>query len=347
MDAILVKSGTLAFLISIICTPFLIKLSLKKGLLAAVDHRSSHAYETPNTGGIVLGFATVIPLLTFSNYPKQDDFSFLLSAFAVLLITGVIDDFNPIPVFYKFLGQFIPAIVIVLSFEEQELMIPFISEYMNLPSFFNYLFWIVFIVMSINAFNLIDGIDGLAICLGIAGGMFYLIQFLELGEDELTIFSVALVGGLLGLLVFNLSKRNKIFLGDTGSLLIGGLLVFFGLNFISKSEQGPPTHAFFLVLGSFFLPFADMIRVALVRLLRKESPFKADRLHIHHVVVDACRGNHALATTLLVFVQILILVLFQAINLTNHISIVSAIILALSFYILFVYLFRKMIRLKD
>ena len=177
MDELLVKSGILAFFISIIGTPFLIKLSRKKGFLAAIDHRSSHANETPNTGGVILGFAIILPLIIYSDYPGQDDFTFLISAFAVLMITGVIDDFSPIPVIFKFIGQFIPAIVIVLSFEEQELAIPFISQHVSLPFFFNYLFWIIFIVMSINAFNLIDGIDGLAISLGLAGGVFYLLQF--------------------------------------------------------------------------------------------------------------------------------------------------------------------------
>ena len=156
MNLLVIKAGLTAFIITVISTPFLIKLSRRKGFIASIDHRSSHEDSIPNTGGIILGFAILIPLIIFSNYPEQDDFSFLLSALAVLLITGIIDDFNPIPVTFKFLGQFIPAIVIVLSIDEQDLIIPFIGQYVELPHFFNYLFWIIFIVMSINAFNLID-----------------------------------------------------------------------------------------------------------------------------------------------------------------------------------------------
>lgn len=344
MDFLLFKTGATAFLISVFFTPFLIKLSRKKGLLASVDHRSSHDNATPNTGGIILTFAILIPLIFYSDYPKQDDFSFLLSAFAVLLITGIIDDFNPIPVVFKLLGQFIPAIVIVLSINEQELVIPFFSQYLSLPYFFNYLFWIVFIVMSINAFNLIDGIDGLAISLGIAGGVFYFFKFMSLHSGDLMIFSISLIGGLFGLLLFNFSKRNKIFIGDTGSLLIGGLLVFFGLKFISLSNQMPSSNSFFLVIGSFFVPFADLIRVAIVRISKKESPFKADRLHIHHLIVDACKGNHFLATLILVSIQVLIMLVFQIVSINNDMLMLILTITSLILYIVIVSLLGRFIR---
>ncbi len=341
MEFLVFKAGFTAFIISIILTPFLIRLSRRKGFFASINHRSSHEESTPNTGGIILGFAILVPLLIFSNYPAQEEFSFLLSAFAVLLITGIIDDFNPIPVVFKFLGQFIPAIVIVMSIDERDLIIPFIGQFIELPHFFNYLFWIIFIVMSINAFNLIDGIDGLAISLGVVGGIFYFLKFIKLGSEDLLIFSITLIAGLLGLLIFNFSKRNKIFIGDTGSLLIGGLLVYFALKFIDYSDQNTSSHSFFLVLGSFFIPFADMIRVALVRIFSKESPFKADRSHIHHLLVDACKGKHVLATGILVAAQIFVIVLFQYIAPEDGIILLIMTAAAIVIYIALVSLFQR------
>lgn len=310
MDISIYKSCITALAISIICTPILIKFSRKKGFYASIDHRSSHDASVPNTGGIILGFAVLVPLILFSDYPYQEDFSLLISAFAVLLITGIIDDFNPIPVAFKFLGQFIPAIVIVTSIDEQELIIPFINDIIQLPFIFNYLFWIFFIVMSINAFNLIDGIDGLAISLGIIGGLFYFLKFLALGEINLTIFAISLSIGLFGLFFYNVSTNYKIFIGDTGSLLIGGLLVFFALKFIGLSEDTAKNSSFFMVLGSIFIPFADMIRVTLVRIFNGDSPFKADRQHIHHIILDLLHGNHLLTTGILIVCQIAILFLF-------------------------------------
>ena len=158
MDTAIYWSALTAIFISILLTPFLISISRKKGFYASIYDRSSHDSFVPNTGGIALCFSVLIPLILYSEYPQREDFSLLISAFAVLLITGIIDDFNPIPVSFKFLGQFIPAIVIVTSMNEADLMIPFIDEIVRLPYVFNYFFWIIFVVMSINAFNLIDGI---------------------------------------------------------------------------------------------------------------------------------------------------------------------------------------------
>ena len=314
MDIAIYKTSIAAIAISIICTPILIKISRKKGFFATIDHRSSHDSSVPNTGGIILCFAVLIPLILYSDYPNQEDFSVLISAFAVLLITGIIDDFNPIPVVFKFLGQFVPAIVIVTSINEQELLIPFINDIVQLPLIFNYLFWILFIVMSINAFNLIDGIDGLAIGLGIVGGIFYFLEFLELGDPTLTIFAISLSSGLLGLLFYNNSTRFKIFIGDTGSLLIGGLLAFFALKFISLSEETTKNSSFFMVIGSIFIPVVDLLRVTIVRLFHGDSPFKADRQHIHHVILDLLQGKHIPATGILVVSQIAIVFLFQGLT---------------------------------
>ena len=333
MDISIYKSCITALAISIICTPILIKISRKKSFYASIDYRSSHDHSVPNTGGIILGFAVLVPLILFSDYPYQEDFSLLISAFAVLLITGIIDDFNPIPVAFKFLGQFIPAIVIVTSIDEQELVIPFLNDIVQLPFIFNYLFWIFFIVMSINVFNLIDGIDGLAISLGIIGSLFYFSKFLALGEFNLTIFTISLSLGLFGLLFYNFSANYKIFIGDTGSLLIGGLLVFFALKLISLSEDTTKNSSFFMVLGSIFIPLADLIRVTIVRIINGDSPFKADRQHIHHIILDLLHGNHLLTTGILIACQIAILFLFQ--QFTEFAKPIYLVIIIITFLIYF------------
>jgi UDP-GlcNAc:undecaprenyl-phosphate GlcNAc-1-phosphate transferase len=346
MDFIYIKSGVTALIISVLFTPLLIYLSKKKGFFASIDHRSSHLHETPNTGGIILCFSVIIPLLLYSTYSDQEEFSLLLSAFAVLLITGIIDDFNPIPVFYKFIGQFVPAIVIVLSVEAQHLIIPFLSDYLEIPLFFNYLFWIFFIVISINAFNLIDGIDGLAISLGIVGGIYYLIKFIELGQTNLVIFDISLIGGLGGLLFYNFNHKYKIFIGDTGSLFIGGLLVFFGIKFLDFEGPDASKNSFFLVIGSLFIPLADLVRVAISRLLEGVSPFKADRKHVHHLLVDWCHGNHIYATTILVIAQILMILLFQITKLQSSAQYFFATISAITGYIIVISLLALKVRRK-
>ena len=341
MDVAFYQSSITALAISVVFTPILIRISRKKGFYASINHRSSHASSVPNTGGIILCFAVLIPLILFSDYPNQDDFSVLISAFAVLLITGIIDDFNPIPVAYKFLGQFIPAIVIITSIDQHELVIPFINDFVKLPFVFNYLFWILFIVMSINAFNLIDGIDGLALGLGITSGLFYFIKFYEFGNKDLIIFSIVLISGLLGLLFYNVSRKHKIFIGDTGSLLIGGLLVYFGLKYMDLSNSKTTNSSFFMVLGCIFIPLADMIRVTLFRISHGQSPFQADRHHIHHIVLDLVHKNHITATAILIFGQIVILFLFDRITKLSNPIFLLYLLLSFLMYFGTVYLLKK------
>ena len=343
MEIAVYNGAFLALAISLLFTPILLRISRKKGFYASITHRSSHDTSVPNTGGIILFFAVLIPLIAFSDYPNQEDFSLLISAFAVLLITGIIDDFNPIPVAFKFLGQFIPAIVIVTSIDEPDLVIPFVNDVIQLPYFFNYLFWILFIVMSINAFNLIDGIDGLAIGLGIIVGLFYFMQFYVLQDLDLMIFAIVLAFGLIGLLFYNISKKHKIFIGDTGSLLIGGLLVFFALRFMSLSEHQTNNSSFFMVIGSVFIPLADMIRVTLVRLMHGDSPFKADRQHIHHLLLDLLHRGHLVTTSILLLGQLAIIMIFKQLSVLEDLVLLGVLVLFFFLYFALTYLLRELL----
>jgi UDP-GlcNAc:undecaprenyl-phosphate/decaprenyl-phosphate GlcNAc-1-phosphate transferase len=345
MDRNLLFSGLLAFVIAIIATPLVVRYSKRKGFLASINHRSSHDQSVPNTGGIILYFSVLIPLLLFSDYPVQEDFTLMISAFSVLLITGVIDDFNPIPVIFKFLGQFIPAIVIVTSINAQELALPFLHNHIHLPGIFNYIAWIIFIVMTINAFNLIDGIDGLAIGMGISGALFYLLEFIGLGMYDMAVFSFALICALTGLLFFNFSRKRKIFLGDTGSLFIGGVLVFFALKFINYPDaQLPLNHSFFMVFGSIFIPLSDMIRVALERIFKGISPFRADRSHIHHLVLRMCGDNHIKSTAILVAFQLSVMFCFIWIARIQEAPILLTLILSFLVYYLVILGIKSQLR---
>ncbi len=310
MNIELLYSIVAGFLVSVVFTPLAIKISKKKGLLAKPNHRSSHINQVPNSGGIILLFAVLIPLFFFSDYFRNQESGLLLSALVVLLITGVIDDFNPIPVFYKFLGQFIPAIVIVSSFSASELTIPFIGMLFDIPPFINHVFWILAIVTIMNAYNLIDGIDGLAIGMGIFSGLAFCFFFIDTQATNLAVFSVALAGGLSGLLIFNLSRKGKIFIGDTGSLLIGGILGYFTLKFLNINGTENLNRSAFMVLGILFVPVFDMLRVIGLRLMHKQSPFVADRKHVHHIILDKYNLWHYQASAILLAFQIIVFIAF-------------------------------------
>ena len=296
----------ISFLISFIFTPFLISYSLKQGYTATINHRTSHVQAIPNTGGVMLFMAIVIPLLLFSDYRNTPNLELFMTAFVILLITGVIDDLNPLPAGFKFMGQFIPAIVIVTNLDPDSLAVPFLQNLFDVPNIFNQLFWIIAIVFIINAFNLIDGIDGLAISMGIFSSVVFAIFFWKSHNTLLLTFALILFGGLLGLLPYNLSIKRKIFIGDTGSLLIGGIISYFSLRYLCIQDTCDALNSHVTVVaGILFIPAADMLRVILGRLLTHQSPFKADRTHLHHLIITRYKISHKMTTLIIIGVNML------------------------------------------
>ncbi len=302
------------FLVSVVLTPVAIIVSRRKGFLAKPNHRSSHMEQVPNSGGVILIIAVLVPIFLFSNYFQSQDFSLLISALMVLLITGIIDDFNPIPVFYKFIGQFIPAIVIVSSFSSADLTIPFLGVLFDIPPVFNHIFWVLAIVSIMNAYNLIDGIDGLAIGLGIFSSLAFCWFFIQAHVVDLAVFSLALSGGLGGLLLYNLSDRGKIFIGDTGALLIGGILGYFTLKLLNINGHEYLNRSAFTMMGILFVPVFDMLRVIGFRTAQNRSPFMADRNHVHHIILDNYGLKHYQVSIILIIFQILVFIVFYRIS---------------------------------
>ncbi len=323
-----------AFFVPLLFTPLLISLSLKKGYTATINHRTSHMKAVPNTGGIMLFIAVAGPLWIFSDYQNMPKLELFMAAFVILLITGIIDDSNPLPAGFKFLGQFIPAIVIVTNLDPGNLVIPFLQNVFDVPILFSELFWIIVIVFIINAFNLIDGIDGLAIVLGIFSAMIFACLFWSAHNTSLLTFAIILCGGLLGLLPYNLGKKRKIFIGDTGSLLIGGIISYFSLRFLCVQGACDAINSnITVVAGILFIPAADMLRVILGRMIKHQSPFRADRTHIHHLIMARFHTSH-IATTLIV---LLLNAIFFAVilGLTLHLTGTFLIVLLVLFLIYF------------
>ncbi len=142
-------------------------------------------------------------------------------------------------------------------------------------------------IVIINGMNLIDGIDGLAASIGITISATFGIYFYLVKEYELSLISCAIIGSLLAFLRFNFSdKENKIFMGDTGSLLLGlyltVLVIYFNELNIKNSESYFIHSAPSVSFGIMVIPMFDIIRVMLIRIGLGRSPFKPDTNHIHH-----------------------------------------------------------------
>ncbi len=304
----------ISLLTSLLFIPLVWKISINNGFIALPNSRSSHNEIVPNTGGILLFFAILIPYLLFSKISFNNNFFLVLLSFLSLFIVGVLDDIKNVNVKFKLIGQFIPALFLIFSLHDQNLVIPFVSWSEEIPRLLKLVFWILVIVGIVNAYNFIDGIDGLAIGMGALGGILFGVYFYTTGYCNLSILALCLSGGLIGLLKQNISKRRKIFIGDTGSLIIGGIISLLILRHLEINARTDLNFSSSMIFGILFIPVSDLIRVVIMRLINGNSPFKADRTHIHHIIMDSYKLNHIQTSLILVATQLVIFFIFLGYN---------------------------------
>ncbi len=168
----------------------------------------------------------------------------------------------------------------------------------------------IFVIIAIvNAFNLIDGIDGLAAGIGIIASLVFGTWFYISGYLQLAIVACAMIGSLIAFFWFNVySSKHKIFMGDIGSLLLGFVMAIFAIKF--NDLNGSMGEAPFRIvaapavsIGILIVPIYDTVRVSIVRLMHGRSPFSADREHVHHYLVDLT-GSHKKTTFIILSVNV-------------------------------------------
>lgn len=282
-----------SFLITFFSIPTIIKISRRKNLMDEPGVRSSHLRKIPNLGGIAMFYSIGICTSVFA-YELFDLYKFLFASLIVLLYVGVMDDIVVMRAYKKLVAQIIVSAFIVIGSDIRIRNLFGICGIYQINYLISIIVTIVTFVILINAFNLIDGIDGLAggysvICCALFG-----ISYYRLGEYNypLVVLSVVIIGSVLAFLYYNLSnyRATKIFMGDTGSMLLGFLLAFTCICFIDifidkKLPNVPRYHlksAPVIAVAILILPIVDTLNVILVRLWNKKSPFEADKNHIHH-----------------------------------------------------------------
>ncbi len=263
-------------------SPLLFPLSRLIGAIdIPTDSRRMHRKPIPRIGGlaVLVGFLTLVPLF--------DNSAALLSGALVIVSIGIVDDIYRIDAYRKLIFQAIAA-AIAVSFGVRASID---NEILSV------LFAFLWLIILPNAFNLIDGLDGLCS----RSAIFSALALFALGRS---IPALALAGALLGFLPFNL-RPAKMFLGDTGSLFVG-----FALGVISFEALPKINLSFFLI---FFLPLADTAYAFLRRALKGKNPFSPDREHFHHKLVD--RGfSHKEASLLLSLLSLSICAVGVAVN---------------------------------
>ena len=207
----------------------------------------------------------------------------------------------------------------------------------ELPLWISYFLGIFIIISIVNAYNLIDGINGSASMVGIMIFSIFSYIFYQTEDYYFVLLSISSIGCLSAFLRYNISKKNSIFMGDTGSLLIGFVIGVCTLRFLNLPIERLSManinyyNKFVLVFIILYIPFVDTMRVFLIRILKHRSPFFADRNHIHHIMIDYMKLSHIQASLLLALFNLLVFIFFYIANL--YISTITLFIVLFLFII--------------
>ena len=272
-----------SFLLAFIMTPLARKLALRFGCLDIPDgKRKIHSEPVPYFGGlaILVGFAVsawLFSFLTTGGVPRE--ITVMLFGAAVLCLVGLWDDLYDIRPKYKFLAQIaVAAFTVYFGGGIEYTTVWGISLDLGAFSFPVTVFWIVLII---NAVNLIDGLDGLAsgVCAMESFALFA--TALVMGNPVCAIASAAICGAMLGFLPYNIN-RATIFMGDAGSMLIGYVMACISVFGLFKAQA-----LFSIVVPAliFALPVMDTVLAFARRIAKGQNPFRADKQHLHHKLI--------------------------------------------------------------
>ncbi|MDC6407033.1 MULTISPECIES: MraY family glycosyltransferase [Maribacter] len=338
-------AGFAAFFLSssIYLYPVIINVSKLKGLMDDPDHRKMHVSKTPNLGGLGIFLAFSLSIIVFGILTDlvPTDLAKLLAIMGssiILVFLGIKDDLTGMAPKKKLIGQLIAVLNVVVLTDIRILHFGGIFGLNELPYIASVLFSIFVFMLVINAFNLVDGIDGLAGSLSILGSITFGILFSIKGNYLMSLVATIFVGSVLGFLKYNLSRDKKIFMGDCGSLLTGFLLAYQGIYFLNLNMEIGTTNSFtnspVILLAIFSYPLFDLLRVFAIRIREGRSPFSADSNHIHHQLLRIGLSHKKSTFTLVIANSLVIAFAFLTMQLNVHVHLVAAVLFGAFIYLL-------------
>lgn len=303
-----------SFSVVLISMPTLIKIAFLRRLVDAPgDKRKVHKKHIPTIGGVLIFVGTLLSYLLWYPFTEHADFGFVAASMLILFAIGLKDDIVGTAPVKKLLGHLLVAFILVIMADIR------ITGMHGLFGLFELPFWasvglsIFTYTVIVNAFNLIDGIDGLAAGIGAIACLSYGSWFYLAGSNEDAVLALGLAGSLLAFLVYNFEPA-KIFMGDSGSLVIGVVVSVLAIKLIEYDSTQLPGELLFVskpifAMAAIVYPMIDTLRVFLIRIIGGRSPFSADRNHIHHKLIDLGLSHRV---SVLVVYTFTILVVTQA-----------------------------------
>ncbi len=301
-----------AFTLTYFAIPPIINIAISKNLCDEPGERRSHQSSIPTLGGIAIFAGLLFSIIMWTPFNVFGDLQYILCAFIILFLIGAKDDIAPVSPFKKLIGQVLAAGILVFKSNIMLTSLYGIFGIEELYGWASILLSIFTILVIINAFNLIDGINGLSGSIGTLISLTLGTWFLLMKRIDMAIVAYALAGAVIAFLKYNYSPA-KIFMGDTGALIIGLTCSILIIEFIELHQVVKDSpYAFKAVpavaVGIMILPLFDTLRVFFMRTLRGKSPLYPDRSHIHHLLLDF-GFSHMQATGILVLVNVVFILL--------------------------------------
>jgi UDP-GlcNAc:undecaprenyl-phosphate GlcNAc-1-phosphate transferase len=325
-----------AFLITVVVIPKVIFFAERLRLIDAAGERAAHKGSVPIFGGIAIFSGLMFSLLFWAELAN---IQFILVSFVIVFFVGVIDDLLVLSPLKKLVGQVLATLILIIVPDD-----PIIIDSMHgvlgvqdLPIWISTLFTIFVVIVITNGFNLIDGVDGLAGGIGVIAAFLFGMIALLMEQSEMAIIAFTLMGALLGFLKYNFHPA-KIFMGDTGSLVVGMILSVLAINSISHGlvtdNINLPNKGPLLAIAFLAIPLFDSLRVFVVRIMKGRHPLFPGREHIHHSLLDLGLGHKY--TSIILYIFSLCLVFFSYFLLELNINMSIAILAGVSFFLLII-----------
>jgi UDP-N-acetylmuramyl pentapeptide phosphotransferase/UDP-N-acetylglucosamine-1-phosphate transferase len=282
-------TASVSFLITFLIIPVIIKIAEQKKLYDLPDARKLHTRPIASLGGIGIYGGFFLASLLSIQAAFNPEFQYFFAAATVMFFLGIKDDLVILSATKKFIGQMIAAAILIhlggLRIESMHGVFG-ITE---LPEAFSLALSYISIIVITNAFNLIDGVDGLAGTLGLLTTTIFGAYFFMVDMPAYALIAFSLAGSLLAFLIFNYNPA-RIFMGDSGSLLLGLINSILVIKFITVADSAqiayPIESAVAVGFSILMVPLADTLRVFSIRIFQGRSPFSPDRNHIHHLLLD-------------------------------------------------------------
>lgn len=296
--------------------PKIISVSHYKKLMADPNERSSHSDSTPNLGGISFFITVMLSFYFLDHMDRYNIIPSLIPGLTIMFIIGLKDDLTVLTATTKLMSQILASLFLVVHYKFEIYNLYGFMGITSLDPLHGAFIALFLMVAIINAFNLIDGIDGLASIVGLI--IFFLFSFFFYQTRSFLILGICVVmmGCLAAFLRYNFSRKRKIFMGDTGSLIVGFIIAAVTIRLLSLPPEGlkllpfQRENVFFVVGAILIIPMFDMTRVFFIRVREGRGPFSPDRNHIHHLIIDKFALSHGKASIILGIFNILFTLLF-------------------------------------